>query len=411
VRILFLASRFPYPPLRGDQVRAYHQIRLLARRHQVTLVAVARTPPAPEARAHMQRFCHRLVVEPLTAWQAVRGLGPLLGGDPRPLQVLLYRRTARAAVARLVAAGAADVIHVQLVRPAGLVPAGCHVPVVVDLVDVLSSSYGSQARIGPGWKRPLLRFEARRLLRYERGLVAAGTPCVVVSERERERLGVAGGFVAVNPNGVDLEAFPFTPGEGRAGHVVFVGNLGYPPNADAIVWFASAVWPLVRAAVPAARLSVVGPRAPARVRALARRAEGIEVTGAVPDVHARLRAAEVAVAPLRAGGGVQNKVLEAMASGTPVVATPTAVAGLTVEPDEHCLVADAAPDFARLVCLLLEQRGIASRLAHAARARVAERYSWDESVRGLERVYHGACANPVAGVSSCGAESRYDSPA
>lgn len=386
MRVLFLTSRFPYPPLRGDQVRAYHQIRILARRHEITLVTVARRLPTSEARRRLESLCHRVVVQPLTAWQAARGLARLLGGDARPIQTLLYLQAGAARVAELLAGQRFDVIHAQLVRTADWVPAAERVPLVVDLVDTLSASYLGQAAVAPRWWRPALALEAERLRRYEAGVLGSPAGCVVVSEAERRALGPLGHRAIVNPNGVQLEVFPFRPGQGLGRRIVFVGNLGYGPNADAIRWFVRAVFPRVRSRTPDAELHIVGPRASRAIRRLGAM-PGVIVRGVVPDVHAALIGARVAVAPLRSGAGIQNKVLEAMAAGTPVVATGRAVRGIAVRAGEHCLVADTALEMAEAVHTVLTRPDRGLRLATAGRALVSEQYAWERSVAALEGVY------------------------
>jgi len=400
LRILFLTPRFPFPPLRGDQVRAYHQIRVLSRRHDVTLLAVSAAPPTPEARRRMTSLCRDVIVEPLTIGRALSGLGRLGLGDPRPVQTLLYAAAGQRHVGALMAAGDFDVVHAQLVRAAAWVPSGYAVPHVIDLVDTLSASYRRRAVGAPTWRRWGLSLEAARLARFETTLLRTANRCLVVSDAEREALGVEGHRAVVNPNGIDLDAFPFTPTRGESSRrIVFVGNLGYGPNAEGVVWFVREVLPLVRHHVAAAELAIVGPRATRTVRRLARRS-GVEVVGVVPDVHVALGHARVAVAPLHTGAGIQNKVLEAMAAGTPIVVTSRAIAGIAARAGEHCLVADDVDEFAAATAALLRDDGLRSRIATAARALVEDRYSWERSVVGLEAVYRGLLA-----------EARRDHPA
>jgi len=409
LRILFLTSRFPFPPLRGDQVRAYHQIRLLSRRHDVTLLAVSAAEPTAEARTRMASLCREVIVEPLTVGRALLGLGRVVLGDPRPVQTLLYAAAGRRRVGTTVAAGDFDVLHAQLVRAAGWVPRGCTVPLVLDLVDTLSASYSRRAMLKPKWRSWALALEAARLARYEELLLRVASRCLVVSDAEREALGVEGHRAAVNPNGIDLDAFPFTPTLGESRRIVFVGNLGYAPNADGIVWFARDVLPRLRCRFPGVELLIVGPRATRAVRRLARQS-GVHVVGVVPDVHAVLGGARVAVAPLHTGGGIQNKVLEAIAAGTPIVATSRAVAGIAVGAGEHCLVADDAEGFAAATEALLRDDELRSRVVTAARALVVDRYSWERSVAGLEDVYHRVLGegrrNPRSPAAAAGTGAR-----
>lgn len=397
MRILFITPRFPYPPLRGDQVRAYHQVRLLSRNHSVALVALADQHVPAEARGHMESLCESVTVEPLTAWRALGGLASLLSGDSRPVQTLLYLRAGGETLRVQYLKGDFDLIHAQLVRTAGLLPRTAGVPVVLDLVDALSESYRRRMFTDRWWWRPALAFEAARLASYERALLSSEVRCLVVSEAERRALGSFGQRAMVNPNGVDLAEFSFRPGRGQASRIIFVGNLGYWPNIDGITWFIDSVLPRIRAKLPEAQLVIVGPRASRAVRVSARR-PGVRLAGTVPSVHAELAQGGVAVAPLRVGAGIQNKVLEAMATGTPVVATSLAVSGVAVRAGEHCLVADTAADFARAVLTLMGRADVRLRLATAARALVEANYSWETSVAELEAAYRTVVGEAAAGV-------------
>jgi sugar transferase (PEP-CTERM/EpsH1 system associated) len=386
VRILFLTGRFPYPPHRGDQLRAFHQIRVLAARHRVTLVAFADRPPADEEQAALLRYCERVVTVPLgnaaMGWNLVRhGLSAL------PLQAALYHDRAMArALGALAPDGPYDVAHVQLARMAPHLRSCPARARVLDLVDALSLGMERRASRDRGPARWLAGLEARRLRRYERRACAEADQAIVVSAADRDAL-MAPPNLAVVPNGVDAAGFPFGNGPRRKGRVIFSGNLGYFANADAVTWFVTRVLPLVRRASPAVRLEVVGARPPRALRRLARGDAGVDLVGPVPDVGERLRSAQAAVAPLMAGSGQSNKTLEAMASGTPVVASPLAAAGLEARHGEHFLVAATAESFASELVRLLDDGALADRLAAAARRLVESTYTWERSVERLEAVY------------------------
>jgi glycosyltransferase involved in cell wall biosynthesis len=219
-------------------------------------------------------------------------------------------------------------------------------------------------------------------------VVASGRPCLVVSASEREALGGAA-TIRVVPNGVDGAAFPYREGGRLPARLIFAGNLGYFPNVDAAAWLVQDVLPRVRVAVPAAELRLVGARPARAVRALATR-PGVSLAAAVPAMAPELAAAAVAVIPLRAGSGLQNKVLEAMAVGTPVVATPAAVRGIEARAGEHLLVADDAGGLAEAAIALLRDPARGRALARAARALVEERYRWEDSAAGVEAAWRAA---------------------
>jgi len=387
VKVLFVTTRCPVPPWRGDQVRAYHHLRLLAPRHAVTCCILAwRRPPADALNA-VAALGVRVEVVPLGFAGIVPALVRVLAGDPRPLQVLLFtRRRARTRLAALVAERF-DVVHAQLLRGlADLAPTAG--PLVVDLIDALSANVARRAALEGGLPAPILAHEAARLARAEAALVARGGPCLVVSARERAALGDPWN-VRVVPNGVDAAAFPYRPDARPAARLVFAGNLGYFPNVDAAMWLARDVLPRVRAAVPAAELRLVGARPARRVRALAA-LPGVSLAAAVPEMAPELAAASLAVIPLRAGSGLQNKVLEALATGTPVVTTPRATEGLDVRAGEHVLVAEDAAGLADAAIALLRDPGRAQALARAGRALVERCYRWEDSAAGVEAAWVAA---------------------
>jgi glycosyltransferase involved in cell wall biosynthesis len=221
-------------------------------------------------------------------------------------------------------------------------------------------------------------------------VVASGAPCLVVSAAERAALPAAGD-VRVVPNGVDPAAFPYREDARPPARLVFGGNLGYFPNVDAAGWLARDVLPRVRAAVPEAELRLAGARPARAVRALAA-VPHVSLAADVPAMAPELAAATVAVVALRAGSGLQNKVLEAMAVGTPVVATPRAAAGLEVRSGEHLLLAEGAEELAAAAVVLLRDPGRARALARAARALVETRYRWEDSAALVEAAWVAAAA-------------------
>jgi polysaccharide biosynthesis protein PslH len=389
VRALWLVTRLPVPPWRGDQVRAYHHLRQLAPRHEITCCALlAREPPAA-LREGVAALGARLEVVTLGTAGAAPSLARAMLGDRRPLQVLLYERAgARRQVATIVERGRFDVVHAQLVRTAPYLPGPDGPPVVLDLIDALSANLVRRAQQERGPLAPVAAWEATRLARFERALIERAARSLVVSAAERDALG-GGERIVVVPNGVDTDAFVFHDGPRPAARLIFFGNLGYFPNIDAVRWLVSDIFPRVRAEVPEAELRLVGARPSRVVRALAR-APGLSLAAAVPAMSPEVAAATVALVPMRAGTGLQNKVLEAMAAGTPVVATPPAIAALDVRPGEHLLVAEDAAAIAAATVTLLRDPARARTMAAAARSLVERRYSWEDSARAVEDAWIAA---------------------
>jgi glycosyltransferase involved in cell wall biosynthesis len=267
---------------------------------------------------------------------------------------------------------------------------------VVDLIDALSLNMARRHVFDRGATRWLAALEQPRLERHERLLCSTWDRALVASEADRRAIGDFPRLV-VNSNAVDLARFVPQAEPRRAHAIVFSGNLGYFPNVDGIVWFARAVLPLVRTEIPDATLSIVGARPARAVRELESLGSHVELLGQVPDLAPFIARARVAVAPLRAGSGQSLKILEAMASGTPVVATPRAVEGLDVIDGAHLLLAEDAPHFAAHVVRLLREPAAADVLARTARRLVEARYDWQTSVAALEAIYEtiatGTCSS------------------
>ena len=390
--ILFLTPRFPYPPLKGDSLRSYHQLRALSREHEITLLSLAEEPVSEDDYRQVSAFCERVIVVPLPKWQARlnMGLGLL---SRQPLQVRYYSSgTFRRQLRATLEAEQFDVVHATLIRMLPYVWDLRSPPVVVDLIDSLSLNLAARFRGARGLKRLAYRLEYRRVRAYERDVVRHFPELVISSPADRHALaslgGVSGDHITVIPNGVDVDSFPFQGEGGRETEtLVFTGNMGYPPNEEAVLWFAGEVWPLLRAERPAMRFQVVGTGPGDRVRALALDVPGIEVLGQVPDVTTYLHRATIAVCPMRTGSGIQNKVLEAMAAGTPVVATPLANRGVRAVPGRDLIVASDAPHFASAVLRLMEDPSERARLAASGRAFVETHFRWEEHGRRLAESY------------------------
>lgn len=388
MRVLFLATRFPVPSWRGDQIRAAHQLRELAGRHALTLAALVERPPSAAERAEVEGWGVRVCTIPLPVWGRIPAMSRVLSGDPRPLQTLWFARpAAQAAVRSLLDRERFDLVHAQLVRTAAYLPAAPTPPVVLDFIDAMATNMERRAARSRGPMRWVAAFEAARLARFEPLLLQRVAAGVAVTAEDADL--IAPGRVAVVPNGVDGNLFAFVPGPRPRPRIMFGGNLGYFPNVDAAQWLAREIFPRIRAAVPDAELRLVGARPARAVRALASLA-GVSVAADVPSMAAELASARVAVLPMRAGTGLQNKVLEALAVGTPVVATTRATGALAVRSGEHLLVEDSAAALADAATALLQAPERGSALALAGRQLVEARYTWAAAAAQLENVWDAA---------------------
>jgi sugar transferase (PEP-CTERM/EpsH1 system associated) len=393
LRILFLTPRFPYPPLKGDTLRAYHQIRALSEQgHTVTLLSLG-TPSNLGDREEMERWCVRVLCVPLSQNRARLNMGLGLFST-MPLQVSHYKSAEfRRLLEQTLAQDNFDAIHVALIRMLPYVWKldASRIPIVVDLIDSLTLNLEDRRQTLKGPLRVAFEMEYRRVRNYERRVVQRFQALAVSSPADKEALGGRSN-ISVVPNGVDLNRFPFHAGADRdAETLIFTGNMGYGPNEEAVVWFVDEVWPLLRQERPNVTFQVVGTNPGERVRSLANRA-GVQVLGGVPDVGEYLGRATAAVAPMRSGSGIQNKVLEAMSAGAPIVATSIANRGVGAMPERDLLVADTPQRFAQAVASLLDNPQKQSELAQAGRAYVEQHFQWEEHARRLAPMYEAGSA-------------------
>jgi glycosyltransferase involved in cell wall biosynthesis len=244
-----------------------------------------------------------------------------------------------------------------------------------------------------------LAVDARKYERMEATALPRAASVVVVSDLDRERLAglAAARRWKVHPNGVDLAYFDFVDhAEARGAEFLMTATFGYTPNVDAALWLGETVWPAIRQALPDARVRLVGRDVTREVQALHRPEVGFEVVGRVPDVRPYMAAADVFVVPLRMGGGTRLKVLEALASGIPVLGTALAVEGLGVEDGEAVAVASTPAQFAAAAATLLADTARRHRMARLGRDLVERHFGWD----AIGRDFQATLAEAVEAIPS-----------
>lgn len=387
LKILYLAHRVPDPPDSGAKIRAYHTIRHLARDHEVSVAAPARSQAELAAAEGLRAQCHEFLSEVIPRpWD----LGQMLLTLPTAAPASMGYFRSRRLVARVRRRCAETPFDVILVHSSSVAPYVADLSAglkILDFVDMDSQKWLDYANHKPFPLSLGYGLEGRKLARAEARLAAAFDLCVCATGRELESLAALGGASPgeVVPNGVDLEYFAPNGTAYGEDAICFVGRMDYYPNAQSMVDFCERVLPRLQAARPGVSLTIVGAEPPASVRALARR-PGVRVTGTVADVRPYVRASAASVAPLRIARGTQNKILESLAMGVPVVATPVAAGGVDVAPGRDLLVADAPEELAAALLGLLADSGRRRRYAEAGRRRVAERHSWPAAMRRFDRL-------------------------
>ncbi len=386
MRILYLCHRIPYPPDKGEKIRAFHQLRAIAARHEVdvfTLVDDARDLAHRDALA---AHCHSLTVARVHPKLArIRSLPYLFTKTPLTVPYF-YSAELAAEVRKAVSERSYDLIFVYCSAMAQYVPLTPSIPMVMDLVDVDSDKWRQYASTTSFPFSIIYRREAHRLRDYERQICARAARVFVTTEREAQLVRQLSDTIPVHVISMGVDTSRFSPvqhsPDTNAPAMVFTGVMDYLPNQEAVRFFACQVLPLIRRAVPGARFLIVGRNPSRKVRELAK-LDGVEVTGYVPDVRTYLAQAQVSVAPFSIAAGIQSKILEALAFGLPVVATPRAVQALAKEVADIIETGETPEELAGHVVRLLRDSQLAHSRGLEGRRRVANAYNWDRAHQQL----------------------------
>ena len=390
MKILYLAHRIPYPPNKGEKIRVFNQIRQLSRRHTVHVCSFADDPNDLPQATHLNEYCASVeIVYRNNAAVILRAMAALL--QRQPLSIKLFYRKALANVIRRKLREGFDCVIVSCSSMAQYVDSRVAIPKIIDFIDVDSEKWRMYADHHPFPFSIVYRREANLLAGYEETIMREFDHAIVTSEAEARLLTrqLHEGPVSVISNGVDLEYFKPQSGHSKLEVrplIVFIGVMDYFPNVDAVRYFYESIFPFVRIAVPNARFNIVGRNPTRHVKNLANQ-DGVFVTGTVNDVRPHLAQATVAVAPFRLARGVQNKILEAMAMGVPVVGTTETFKGIPATEADGIRVADDPASFARhLVTFLRADAGSWRDFSAQARSYVERHHRWEDQGEKLERI-------------------------
>ncbi|MCU7375674.1 TIGR03087 family PEP-CTERM/XrtA system glycosyltransferase [Paucibacter sp. O1-1] len=388
MNILYLCHRFPFPPKRGGKIRPFNMIRhLSAAGHRVTVCSLVRAEDegvegqgiAPHCEAFEMARVHNPV-------QFLRMIVRLPLTTPSSMGYF-YSPALRARVDALLASRRWDLIFVHCSSVAQYVEHVQDIPKILDFGDMDSQKWLEYANYKPFPLSLGYRLEGYKMLAAEKRLARRFDICTATTRAEWQTLDGYGTGAATDwfPNGVDAEFF--SPGEQAydADTVSFIGRMDYYPNQECMARFCAEVWPLLRAQRPAMKLLIIGADPSPQMRQLGE-LPGVTVTGSVPDVRPYVRQSAVMVAPLAIARGTQNKILEAMAMGVPVVTSSCAAGGVDAEDGAHLLVADTPQ---QIVAAILRVTGDAQereRLARAGRERMLSHHAWPRSMQRLDGI-------------------------
>jgi sugar transferase (PEP-CTERM/EpsH1 system associated) len=404
VRILYISHRIPYPPDKGEKIRAFHQLKAIASRHEVDLFTLADNAADLAGRQVLLEHCRDVQVALLSRPIAqLRAMPFLLTRKPLTLPYF-YSAELKGALRKAFQQRSYDRVYVYCSAMGQYLDgiAG-QIPIVTDFVDVDSDKWRQYAAFRSWPFSAIYRREGATLRNYERQIIERSSCVIVTTEREARLAQQISDATPIHviPNGVDTEYFK--PSATRADTSVptigFVGDMRYFPNEQAVTHFTRVVLPLVRQRVPAARFCIVGRNPTPAVQKLGA-IDGVEVSGFVPDVRPHLARMHVSVAPFAIAAGIQNKILEAMARGLPVVGTSRAVQGLSAFVAGAVDCADKAEEMATKIADLLLDPELARAKGLEGRSRVIRDYHWGQSLERLLQVLEHPGAGAAASTLS-----------
>ena len=403
MKILYIAHRIPYPPNKGDKIRAFHEVKALAERAEVFLCALVDDPEDWKHESALRKFCSDVTLVPLRPYlKKILALQGFFTG--KPMSVLyFYEKKLQEAVDRLLEehdfdgiicfSGTSAEYVFKSKQASKLVAASCDRPrLIMDFCDVDSLKWREYAQRSNFPIGMIYRAEWQLLARFEAKTAQYFDNSILITEHEKQLFSkhvLNTDKLMVVGNGVDTDYFKPVPDIAEEGpapkkppEMLFVGAMDYHANIDGVCWFVEAVWPKITEQYPEALFTIVGRNPAQKVLAL-RKHRNIMVTGSVDDVRPYYQRATIVIVPLRIARGIQNKVLEAMAMGKAVVVSRSAFTGLEVQPGRDLLVADNELGFADCCNRLLGSPGLNSQLSVMSRKSVEVSYTWEKAMEVL----------------------------
>ncbi|MCW3123859.1 MAG: hypothetical protein JWQ38_3351 [Flavipsychrobacter sp.] len=395
MKILFLANRVPYPPYRGDKLKIFNLAKRLKSKHELHLLTFAQTEEDMSYKAELEKIFTEVHFIYLPKWKsAVNCLSGLFSS--KPLQVLYFQSSAlQQKLDELITKHKYDAVHVQHLRMSPYLAGRKDISRILDLPDAFSLYWERRKTVKRGLLTTLFEnIEQDRVLKYEHILKEYNMALTCSSEdlAYLQKIHHTDNLRLL-PNGVDMTTF--SPRDHDYSHdhtILFTGNMDYAPNVDAVGYFTGTILPLIRLKFPKVKFVIAGQRPVKKVLELAN--ENVIVTGFIKDLAATYNSASVVVAPLRFGAGTQNKVLEAMAMGVPVVCSHIGFGGLGINSGEGAIMQRDPTAFAKSVIELLSSEDKRRKVGGEGINIIRTRFDWDIIALQLEEYFKELTPNP-----------------
>ncbi|MCA0149778.1 glycosyltransferase family 4 protein [Rossellomorea vietnamensis] len=387
MKVMYLSSRPPFPPHKGDQLIAWEQIKKLkANGHQVYLVTFVQSKQEEKLVTDMlSPYCEEIILftnHPIL--RLFRSLKTLY--NLKPIQVnLFYHPKVKSRLKEIYRRINPEMIHGQTARVAEYF-IHAEVPKCIDMIDALSLNMQRRAKRERIWLKPLFLLESQLMKRYEKLILKRFDRTLIVSESDKKYF--RNEKMVVNPNGtfITKQHLSNYPVVAREKIILFHGNMQYFPNVEAVVDFVKDVWPHIHESYPDYQFHIVGRDPVQKVKALHGK-KNVVVTGYVDDICHHLLQAQIGIYPMKSGTGMQNKILESMACGLPTIATSVALQGISGRRGDEVICTENKDEIIEAIKGLIERPALQEQYAIAGRDFVRNQYSWDQNCERLVQTW------------------------
>jgi len=383
-RILFLTSRFPFPPIGGDKLRTYNFIKYLKKKHQLTIISFIENEDELNYPDRYNNYFDKIVMIKLPKYQSYFNCVYGIFTD-NPLQIhYYYSNKMKKAIADELNSNKYDLIIFHLIRMAQYIDDNVDVKNVIDFTDAISLNYLRSKKYQKGWSSGVNLLESKRVFKYEMESISKADKSIFISKIDAEHLLSKNNSdkIEIVPNGVDLNKFSYYTGEYNLNQISFIGNMRTFPNTDAVLYFVNEIFPILKNKVPELKFFVVG-NEPSKEVLKVHDGESIFVTGFVDSVIPFIEKSVVVVAPMRVGAGIQNKILESLAIGTPVVTTSIGAEGLD---SDKLYIANTPHDISIKILELINNPILRREKSLNGRKYIEENYNWDFVLKKLDEI-------------------------
>lgn len=383
MKILVVLSRIPYPLDKGDKLRAFYQIKELAKNNDVYLFCLNNSAINPKAETILLSFVKKICIGQFNKFDSILGMTKsLFDGTPFQTGYFSHRKNIEK-LNYFCNEVNPDVVYYQFVRTAKY--SNINYPKVLDFQDALSTNMKRRASKSGFLQKCLFNIEAKRLQKYEAKMFDIFNKLTIIVETDKKEIKhPSQDEITVISNGVDDSYFNYKSNKNKEFDIIFSGGMSYAPNSVAAIFLATEIMPLVWEKLANTKLVIAGANPTTSVQSLS--SENIKVTGWVDDMKEYYAKSKIFVAPMQIGTGLQNKLLEAMAMNLPCISSPLANEALGATHNENILIASSPKEYADSIINLLQNPSLANEIAQKGNNFVKENYRWETYGSQLESI-------------------------